>query len=313
MTEPLQLNSIERLGRALFATLAPITGVRGTGTVSVMATTDDDVTVPANTYLLPVVGGQLRDDLVFKTTADVVVVGGSLTPAAIPITSNAGGARHNLPDATVLRFDPPVPGIDPVAVLGGAITDASDEGQLVRSLAWFEDLDSANPQKDIFAAKLGEYPGLMLVWAQSEPAEGATAGLRQGANRGRRMVRFWRESFVLYVVVGRLTGDTGRRQEGLVVMQAATRLLTDRMQNDDGEQLSTIGAGVEITGRARLRRGERHYIYALRVRVNQTLQPFDARTFNAWIATQYEGELPGRESPEPTDGIQLVDDLEPMP
>ncbi len=267
------LNVIEQLGRALFAQLSPLTGARATGIITLISDALSLFELPANTYLVPVVGGQLREDLLYKVAPNPATAntGGSWVidsgGNSIPIISNVGGARHNLPAGTVFRFSPPVPNITS-AVLPFDLAAGSDAGALVRRVAFFEDLDSSNPSKDIFAAKLGDYPALMLVWQDSEPAEGTTAGLRQGANRGARKVRFMRERFVLYVITGRLEGDGSRRQDGLVVMQAVTQLLTDRQQNIDGEQLSTVGAGVEVNERTRLRRGERHYIYALRWRTN---------------------------------------------
>jgi len=309
------MNAIEGLGRALFAVLSPLTGTRATGAVSV--TSPAGGILPPNTYLLPVVGGQLRDDLLYKTrrqsaaASDWAVAAG--VPTYVGITSNVGGAQHNLPAGTVFRFDPPLAGFDATATLDADMTDGASADQLVRRVAFFEDMDSTNPSKDIFAAKLGDYPALMLVWQDSEPVEGMTAGLTQGSTRGGRKVRFMRERFVLYVITGRLTGDGSRRQEGLTILQAATRLLSDRQQNADGEQLSYIGSGVEVNERTRLRRGERHYIYALRLRANSVLQPIDERTFQAWNHTDYGGALPGREAPEPTDPLTVLDALDPMP
>jgi hypothetical protein len=308
-------NVIEQLGRALFAQLAPLTGTRATGTVTVTAPADAEI--EPNTYLLPVVGGQLRDDLLFKVTVNPATGLVWPLPAGVPtpigITSNVGGARHNLAAGTAFRFSPALPDVAAPATLVADLTDGSDTGALVKRVAFFEDLDSSNPSKDIFAAKLGDYPALMLVWQDSEPAEGTQAGLRQGANRGSRKVRFMRERFVLYVITGRLEGDGSRRQDGLVVMQAVTLLLTDRQRNVDGEQLSTVGAGVEVNERTRLRRGERHYIYALRLRTNQTLQPVDERTFSAWVTTSLEGALPGRSAPEPVVPLTIVAVDEAMP
>jgi len=311
MTEPLVLNTIERLGRALFATLAPATGVRATGTITATAG-PVNVEIPRNTYLLPVVGGSLREDLVYKTTEAFTLVAGT-TEAGIPITSNVGGARHNLPAGTVFRFDPPCGGVSATATLDAAVLDASDDGQLIESVGFYEDLQSADPSQDLFAAKVAD-AGVLLVWTQSEPVEGGMAGLRQGATRATRAARFWRESFVMYVVASRLSGDTRRRQSGQIILQAVTRLLTDRHQNDDGETLSTIGAGVEITHRARLGRSERHYIYALQIRVNQTLEPvLAARAFTLWLHTHYVGALPGRLPPEPTEPLVIVDALDRRP
>jgi hypothetical protein len=320
MNELLTVNTIESLGRALFAQLTALTGARATGSITINSPAG--MLVSPNAYLLPVVGGQLRDDLLFKTgrrgtTMAADGTGGDWLvppgePLSVALKSNVGGARHNLPAGTVFRFDPPHSDPAATATLDADMVDGSDADQLVRRVAWFEDLDSSNPSKDIFAAKLGDFPALMLVWQDSEPAEGTQAGLRQGANRGARKVKFTRERFVLYVITGRLVGDSGRRQEGMVVMQAASRLLTDRQRNIDGELLSTIGAGVEVNERTRLRRSEKHYIYALRLRMNQTTQPLDERTFNRWITTRFTGALPGRKAPEPTEPFVMVDAVDLM-
>lgn len=309
MPEPLTLNSIERLGRALFATLAPATGVRATGLVTVAGLA---AVLPANTYLIPVVGGQLRDDLLFKTREARAF---SDAPLSVAITSNVGGSRHNLPAGTVFRFNPPLDAdsFAPTATLDADMLDGSDEGALIRRVAFYEDLDSASPSNDLFVSKIGDR-GVMLIWSKSEPAEGAMAGLRQGNNRAGRTRKFWREHFVLYVVVSRLTSDASRRQDGQVITQVITRLLTDRMQNDDGEQLSTVGGGVEITERARLGRSANHYIYGIQLRLNQTLEATpDGRVFAPWLRTSYGGALPGREPPEPIQDLVIVDVLDPMP
>lgn len=322
MAEPIVLNTIERIGRALFAALTPATGARAFGSVTVSAG-PEPVIISPNTYLIPVVGGQLRDDLLFKTDRNPELPRGAEEPGdwaidafqdgSVGIKSNVGGVRHNLPAGTLFRFNPPIEGLPLTATLEADMTDGSDDRQLIKRVAFFEDLDSASPSNDIFASKIGDR-GVMLVWAQSEPVEGAISSLRQGANRGSRQRRFWRESFVLYVVVSNLLGDGTRRQDGLVIVQAITRLLTDRLQNDDGEQLSTVGSGVEITDRSRLGRSAHHYIYGIRLRVNQTLEAtLDGRTFSPWLRTAYRGALPGREDPEPIEDLVIVDANDSMP
>lgn len=311
MAEPLVLDSIERLGRALLATLAPATGVRATGTVTA-SSGGAEVEIPPNSYLVPVVGGKMRDDLLFKTT-DSWTLPPNATEAGIPITSNVGGARHNLPVGTVLRFDPVLDGVERDVTLDGSMSDGSDEGQLIRAVAFHEELEVSNPSQDLFSSKIGE-GGVLLVWTQSDPMEGSMAGLRQGSSRATRNARFWRENYVLYVVATRLASDNDRRQKGKLILQAVTRLLTDRHMNDDGEVLSTVGAGVEITNRARLGRTDKHYIYACTLRANQTLeQGLSAREFIVWQRTRYRGAQPGREAPEPIEDLEVVDATDPMP
>jgi hypothetical protein len=318
MADDITVNHIERLARAILAQLAPLTGARATGVVSVTANSvPGDHRLPANSYLLPVVGGQLRHDLAFKVQPNPATTDGAWEcdtseTTNVPVTSNVGGKRHNVPADAQFRFDPPVAGFQPTATLEGAMTGGSNTGALAKSVAFFEDLDVSDPSQDLFAAMV-ELPGLLLIWTGSEPAEGTTAGLRQGSTRQQRGARIIRESFQLYVVSGRLGSDSNRRQEGLVLMQAATRLLTDHMQNRDGEQLSTAGAGLEVNERRRVDRGQQAYLYMIGLRTNQTLLSFDERTFNVWERTRFELALPAREDPEPTAPFGVVDATEPMP
>jgi hypothetical protein len=315
MADALTDNTIERLGRALLAALTPITGTRATGTLTITAGAVP-VSIPVNTYLLPVVGGMLRDDLVFKTTEALELEAHEVGELAI--TSNVGGARHNLVALTPFRFDPPVflphaPTFEPGAKLDASMVDGSDEGALLRSVSVFEDVEEADPADDSFAAKMGDTPSVVLAWIESEPVDGVSAGLRTTSTRAARGKKFYRESFVLYVRAGHLGGDHFRRREGVVLVQAITSLLTDRMQNDDGEQLSMVGGGVEITSRAKLGRSTTSYLYGLRLRMSQVVERYDGRAFARWTATRITGALPGRPLPEPEEPIELVDDTVDMP
>jgi len=313
MAEGLLDNSIERLSRAILAQLTPLTGERAEGVVRATGL-GAEVVVPANTYLVATVRGHKREDLLYKTAGDWTIPAVPGAFVDLPIVSNVGGHRHNQPNGTTFRFEPPIPGLEPTGTAIGAIAGGSNDGQLVKSVAIFEEIDSGNEQEDFFDSMLIDYPGVIVSWLTSEPAEGAQAGLRRGSTRGSRSVSFYRESFVLYVIVGRLASLGARRAEGQVIMQAATRLLSDRMQNDDGEQLSTVGAGVEIESRARLIRREKHYVYGVRLRTNQTAEArVDGREFAKWTKTRIQGAVPGREAPEPTTPLVIVDDTEEMP
>lgn len=323
-SEPLFFNGIESLARALLGHLAPLTGTRATGTVSVTAPSGGgDIEIARNTYALPVVDGQQRETRLYKVAANPATTAPNGTGGAWPIAdgatedvglvANLGGARFNLEAGTAFRFDPQLASVSGTfpgsafvggADLGGAFT--------LKDAVWFEDLSSAAAD-DIFKAKVANVPGVVLAWVSSAPTEGRTTGMRQGSTRGGRRVRFMRETFALYVVTARLGSDTSRRQEGTTLLEAITRLLSDRQQNDDGEQLSSVGAGVEITDRTRFLRSESSYIYAMRLRCNRVLIPIDSRTYSPWELTRIQGALPGRETPEPTDPIEIVDVTDPMP
>jgi hypothetical protein len=291
--DPITTDHIERLGRALLAALTPITGDRASGEVLVTAG-PAELVIPKNTYLLPVVGGQLRDDLPFKTTETVTVEADS--SQLLPITSNIGGARHNLGDGTVFRFRPRLPGLLlDEALADGPMTGGTDTDALIRAAVVFEDIEEAGPSKDIFASKISDSPAVVLAWSFSDPVDGASAGLGTKSTRAGRGKQFWRENFVMYVRAGHLGSDHERRREGQVVAQAITALLTDRKVNLDGEVLATVGAGVEITQRVKLGRSQTYYLYGMRLRATQTIERADERTFARWLTSRIEGaaeELP---------------------
>ena len=329
---PIDHDVVEQLARAVLGQLAPLTGTRATGAVTVENDTDDDVEIGKNSYLLPVVGshegpgkGELRDDLVFKTAANPATLGahgkggGWVVPAhdslAVGIVSNVGGAQHNLPEGTVFQWDPPLDFLGARCELAADMTDGAPppDGSRVPVLrvAYYEDLNSAAIERDIQSARL-QLPGLVLCWEQSTPAEGRTAGINQGGTRnsdGRRMFMEW---FRLFVVVGHHSTDARRRGTGLRILQACTRLLTDQQITRDFERLVSQGS-LEILSRNRFSRDERHYVYTLGFRVQRVYSVLDARSFVPWLQTHLMAALPGREAPEPTDPLTIVDVTDPNP
>ena len=331
MTTPIDYDVIEQLARAMFGQISPITGTRATGTVRVNNTSGEDAIVAQNSYLLPVVGselgagkGELREDLVFKTrpnpaTAKAHGMGGDWTVPAgesldIAIWSNLGGARHNLPAGTVFRWDPPQFDLGPTVTLNAPMTDGADRlpGQVaVQRAIYFEELDSAASEKDLQDARLNALPAVMLVWRQSTPAEGRTAGTNQGSTRLADGARLFAENFRLYVIVGDHSSDKRRRSGGLTVVQALTRLLSDQQQTRDFERICAVGS-LEILSRDRLSRGERHYIYAISLRINRIIDRLEERTFRPWLKTHLQVRVPG-DPATVTDDMLRVDVVDPNP
>lgn len=316
MATPIDFDVIEALARALFGQLSPISGTRGTGTVTVSNPSGAAVELPKNSYLLPVVGGELADDLVFKTAPNPATltthgVGGAWTipPAgslSVAVRSNLGGARHNLAAGSVLRFDPPQPDLDLTCTLDADIVDGADKPAepAVRRGVYYEKLDSVSLERDLNGGRLSQLPGVMIVWDRSTPAEGRTAGTNQGSTRTEDGARVFAENFSLYVVVAHMAGDRVRRSAGLRVMQAVTLLLTDQQQTRDYEQLTGLGS-LEILSRDRFLVTERHYIYRIALRMNRVLRRLEERSFVPWLRTDLQQALPGRDAPEPT--TPLVD------
>lgn len=323
MPTPVDFDVIEALARAILGQLAPLTGDRGTGTVTVTNPSGAPVELDPNMFLLPVVHGELADDLVFKVDRNPATTlphgtGGAWTippggSAPVAIKSNLGGARHNLPAGTVFRFDPLLEGLDETATLVGAITDAADRaGLCLRRAVYYEELDAAAIERDIAGGRLAQLPGVMLVWQQSLPAEGRTAGTNQGSTRLADGIRVFTENYRLFVVSASLASDSRRRGEGLRILQATTRLLTDQQVTTDGEQLTSMGS-LEILNRSRFVRGEKHYVYAMTLRCNRVVSRTDTRSFVPWLRTSLEQALPGRQAPEPTTPLVVVDIGVPIP
>lgn len=322
---PIDHDVIEQLARAVIGQLSPLSGTRGTGRVLVLNDTPDEVVVAKNMYLLPNVGtlGELADDLVFKTkpnpdTLGEHGVGGDwIIPAndslEIDVWSNLGGARHNLPAGTVFRWDPPLSDLGPTVTLVDAITDGANKPDAPRldALIYYEDLDSAKIAKDLAAGRL-RTPGGFLCWDGSTPAEGRTAGTNQGSTRADTERRFFAENYHVFIAVSDQTSDRERRGSGLRLLQGVTRLLSDQSTTTDYEQLTGLGS-LEITGRSRFSRGERHYVYQLAFRLNRVIKRLDTRTFIPWLQTHIVATAPGRQAPEPTDPFVMADVTDPNP
>ena len=150
MAEPLTLNYIEVLARSIFAQLNTVTGTRSTGTVTVTGTVGSGgATLPRNSYLVPIVRGDEREELAFKigpdpttlnpngTGGDWAIADGAAVPA-VDLLSNVGGARHNLDTGTELRFDPILPGIEPLVTVETPGIANGANGELVQQVAFFE-------------------------------------------------------------------------------------------------------------------------------------------------------------------------------
>lgn len=290
------MNSIETLARAIFGQLAPLTGARGTGTVTATAT-GADVVVPRNAYLAPVLNGALMHHWPFKTAANPATEqahnqGGDWTVTSggtqLTLVSNTGGVSRNLPAGTVLRWDPPIAGLAPTVTVDADFTGGI--AGAVKDANFFEDLNTAEAQLDFFDARLGRFPALMLAWMRTTPLEGRTTGPDRGSTRKGRGVTVNHETYVLYVITSRKDADPRRRREGLDLLEAVSQSLTDRKSNDDGEVLAAMGS-VEVLERARVARSTTAYVYGVTLRTAMALCKTDTRTFAPWLRTRYVDKL----------------------
>lgn len=308
MYENLTFNALEALMRALLAQLSPLTGTRASGQVEVTAT--QDVVLPRNAYLVPVVDGKYDESRLYKVAPNPATLvsngtGGGWeiangSSATVSIVSNVGGAEQNLPAGSHLVFAPPIDGVERRAELVAAITNgASLYGSApapVKRMVFWQELRGERAAADFFRARGGAFPALMLTWVSSSTLQGRTSGGQQGNTRMGRGDRAMRERFQVFVGSNKSDGASGRRNEGWIGMQAATALLSDRQANDDGESLSSMGAGVEITSRNMAVADTDHYIYSFEFECNQVLSKMDIRTFQRWETWHLEELLSDRRS-----------------
>lgn len=295
------MSGVVDTARAILAAAQPTTGDRASGTVAV-TTTGSEVVLPRNSVLLPVLNGQIRNELIFKTDKGTHLQNGCpkyswLIPAggaSVSVISNVGGARHNLPAGTVLRWDPPITGLSPTATVeapgfaGGA--DPTFFGGL-KSAVVYEQFGGPSPSLEIFRSRMNLLPGMMVVWDGSEPADGAaTNQLERGSSRAGRDSLLFREKFLILVIVNRKDSDDKRRDEGLEALDSLTEWLTDR-QSVDGLVFSTP-TGAQIRERFRLSGDslvyQEHYIYGMRLSVVRAYTRRDARSYNDWLSTRID-------------------------
>ncbi len=330
MTTSINFNQIDALARGIFAQMWPLTGTRATGTATVTAPAGDDFSLPRNTYLRAIVSGKARDDLIFKVgrntdeadpMAPFTVPGGGTL--SVPILSNVGGAAQNLPADARLRFDPYLPGLEQEVELDAAITNGTNlcssifsefvgRPALLKRMVFWQQMRESQSAADFFRAGSGEFPALMMVWTRTVPLQGRTTGGSQGNTRVGRGQREMREGYDLFIGSGKAEGATERRNEAWIGMQAACALLTDSSSNVDGETLSTLG-GLEITDRSLGVAADAHLIYRVSFFVNSTIEYLERREFEPWDSTRIHVFVPGREAPEPTAEMELVDVEDEMP
>jgi hypothetical protein len=266
------MGDIIRTARAIFALLAPLTGDRSSGAITAHAT-GADVEIPRNSYLVPT-KGTIDARVLVKTSAATTVTAAGVE---VPVLSVYGGGAVNLPEGTELRWVPGIEGVESTCSVTTALTGGSQaEGfGVARTVRMYEQIRSGSVEEDIFRAKAGGFPALVLMWDSSEPSEPITrAGQR------------FRENWTLAVVASRGESDDLRRAEGLSVMQQARELLVGR-HAVDGESFS-YPPGIEIGRARRLVINNNVYVYTLAFTTVSTMEKRDDRVFQPWLVTRYD-------------------------
>lgn len=270
--------TIMQTARHLMAVLAPLTGERSEGTVTIKTRADvAELPIPLNFHLLPVkksaVGTPaLAPQLPFRVAEAAVATPAGVT---VPVTSVLGGVIHNLSDETVFRValeDNRIASVVGAGAFTGA-TDYTGTGAL-KQVLMYESIGSSEAQKNLFLAKLaGRCPAGVLVWESSGSPENLAGGHT-------KVVEQWS----VHVVVSRLDAGELRSLEGLEILDLVSELLGRRVGVDGA--FFTNGE-TKILSRARTANTDSAYIYSLRIQTNATITKRDDREFSEWLKTSY--------------------------
>lgn len=311
------MSHFDELARCIMALIQPLTGDRATGKITISATSAD-VVMTHKRWLAPVINGQLREDMAVKVAFNPDEARGKWTVTnagiEVPAFSLVGGARHNLMIAgTVMRW---LGSGGSVAVDDGIspdvlVTDSFVGGTTptafgaIKSVGTYEQFRAPFKNTDLLRAGLAELPAVMIVWGDSEPAEGSAGDKITQAGYG---VNLFREKFQIIVVVNRRDSDPTRRGEGLQLLSDISDLIAWR-QDVDRVVFSTPEA-LQILTRSRVMADETMYAYQITFRLTYAQHKTDKRTFSDWLKTRMDVDKRVTTDEDSRGSIRVVTDDE---
>jgi hypothetical protein len=277
------MTSIIETAWDLMAIMSPVTGTRGSGVVTVTAS-GSDVELAMGTYAIPRLNNTYRDDLVIKADRGpnsnkswTVTSGGT----DVTFISNLGGERHNrIIAATDIAFFPPVSGIASAVVKTGFSSAADPTGLgAVQSMVMYEQFGGR--VEDIKRSLLKKLPGIMVVWSDGEPADGASTS-QVDQQRLSSFATNNHETYNIVVFAERRESDHMRRAEGTIVLDTISGLLTSRV-DIDGRVVSTP-SGIQLRRRYRREMTDQTgaiklYIYGLEIAAMQSYEMTETRSY----------------------------------
>lgn len=231
-----------RRARRIMAVLAPMTGSRATATLTVRSSSGTP-TLSKGATCVPVRDGSVHYEQPFFVPSDVTL---STAGVSVPIVSVIGGARHNgLVVGDEVRW---LPSEGDVASAVVATPSSGATNGEVKQLVMLDQL-TADVSAQLFAARVGTFPAMVLGWESTNRYEskGNGAAIRP-------------DNWKLYVVVARTDGHEVRSAEGTRLLDRAEELLLDRV-DIDGLQLSN--PSLEINGRGRVAVSPTSFVYTL--------------------------------------------------
>lgn len=282
----------ERNGRALIAQLSDLIGARPSGPALVTAPTGT-VTLPPNTYAVPIVNGNERRRELVKVAFNPATTrahrqGGEWTIAgttAVTFIGNVGGV-WSVPAGAKLRFEPPVAGLNELATVADAgITGGNEAGGLARTIVLYDEFDEA-PNWEMFRAEADAGPLIVLYWLRSMPVEGRS-GYDAGKSRQGRARRMLFKEWQALCITTSMVSHHDRWSAGMALHEAASALWDFRKRNNDGEQLTFGGKGVEVMEQARVSPDSVPYqAFRISLRTIGGRGRIDQRVFPPWLWTR---------------------------
>jgi len=324
---PLNIGQRTFIKRSILSRLAPLTGRRASGVVTVTATSGTRV-LPANTYGIPVVqsttgsgAGQLDYSRMVKVFADVEI--DFLTgPADATVFAqvggtfyNAGGALQGLDIGAGSQWSPPVEGIEAVSTISTGFSGGSDSVALLvngtpttfaapcRRLVLFDRLGlgnlalkgGPNLPAELLRAKLGDFPAGVLALMGTKRSE--------SGGRGHPIHEFsWR----LHIITSRVDQTDERYADGDVILDLAGGLLERAMETGDGEAFSA--EPLELGPSRLMVADDGSFVHTLDFTTTATLDKIERIAPPAWTETRTKLVTPpDAEYPDPDDAKTLLD------
>lgn len=303
------------VARGILGLLGPLTGERAAGKVLIVPPTGTvgSLLLGPNWWFSPVINGAYRPDFAYRVRPNYAVENGAWeippTGGLVDVESLVGGDRWNLAEGTEIRWaDGDMPkGFGPVAMTvgPGGIVGGTDEVDVAEvgsdRLKWagiIEQLGNEKAELELFRGTIAAFPAAVLVWS-------ASASSPKFAGRGRQA---YNERFELLVVCNRADSESGRRGEGLRLLdRMEDQILWKQVAFDDeakghGIIVSAIsGASVETRYRITLTKPEysQFYIYGMRLAVARVATSKWSSTANPWKKSRVQA--PTNETNFPTD------------
>jgi hypothetical protein len=284
------MSQILNTARNLMAVMQPATGTRASGPVTITAESGD-VSLPRNTFAMPVIEGRRRPDLLLKVDEGPNDDSSwTITTSGTEVTfiSNIGGVRQNIPVDTPIHFDPPIDGLVSAApTVDTTFTGGTDMDGFapVKDMVIYEHFDGPSFQIDLRRSGVTLFPCVIIAWQNTEPADGATITQTDRPTRTGTRGVLYKDTFTVSIVSSRDESDHSRRHEGLEIVDTLTRLLTDK-QMVDRWSFSAPG-GVQIRQFFREDGPEdvyqKFYIYTIQLSTERELKQLDSRTYNDWL------------------------------